>query len=219
MRLLRICGLVEQIVPHLPELGTPSGDDYPVRVPSDPIAKALAKFPAPQREALAETRARIAAALPGAHEEIAWGMPAFLIGDDNVLCYSGFSDHNSLFPGAHVQEVLVKELAGFPTTKGTIHFDRDVAFPQALLQKILKVRIAEINASYPKRGGQVREYYDNGHPKVLGKMKDDKPNGEWEWFHKDGAPMRTGAYRSGKKTGEWITYAADGTVTKVSTYK
>lgn len=190
-----------------------------MRVPSDPIAKALAKFPPAQREALAETRARIASALPGAHEEIAWGMPAFLIGDDNVLCYAGFSDHNSLFPGAHVQEVLVKELAGFPTTKGTIHFDMDAAFPVPLLQKILKVRIAEINASYPKRGGQMREYYDNGYPKVLGKMKDDKPNGEWEWFHKDGAPMRTGAYKSGKKTGEWTTYAADGTITKVSTYK
>jgi antitoxin component YwqK of YwqJK toxin-antitoxin module len=95
----------------------------------------------------------------------------------------------------------------------------DSAFPEALLQKILKVRIAEINASYPKRGGQVREYYDNGHPKVLGKTKDDKPEGPWEWFHKDGTHMRTGAYKSGKKTGEWTTYAADGTITKVSTYK
>ncbi|MFM8515830.1 MAG: DUF1801 domain-containing protein [Actinomycetota bacterium] len=188
-------------------------------MPSDPIAKALAKFPVSQREALAETRARISAALPGAHEEIAWGMPAFLIGDDNVLCYSGFSDHNSLFPGSHVQEVLVKDLAGFPTTKGTIHFDMDSAFPVALLQKILKVRIAEINASYPKRGGQVREYYDNGHPKILGKMKDEKPDGAWEWFHKDGTHMRTGAYRAGKKTGEWTTFATDGSVTKVSTYK
>jgi uncharacterized protein YdhG (YjbR/CyaY superfamily) len=188
-------------------------------VPSDPIAKALSKFPVSQREALAETRARISAALPGAHEEIAWGMPAFLIGDDNVLCYSGFSDHNSLFPGSHVQDVLVKDLAGFPTTKGTIHFDLEAAFPVALLQKILKVRIAEINASYPKRGGQVREYYVNGHPKVLGKMKDEKPHGAWEWFHRDGTHMRTGAYRAGKKTGEWTTFAADGSVTKVSSYK
>ena len=40
-----------------------------------------------------------------------------------------------------------------------------------------KVRIAEINAGYPKKSGESREFYDNGFLKASGKVKDGELHG------------------------------------------
>jgi uncharacterized protein YdhG (YjbR/CyaY superfamily) len=49
-----------------------------------------------------------------------------------------------LFPTASVIEALANELTGFSTSKGTIHFPINKPLPIALIKKLVKTRIAQI---------------------------------------------------------------------------
>ena len=182
----------------------------------------LEEFEGAQRSALAATVATARTALPGAVEVLAWGMPTFRAGDaegPNILSVTGFKNHNSLFPhSGSLAESLGEALDGWDVTKGTIHFDRDRPFPAPLLKRILKARIVEINASYPKRNGELREYYDNGFAKARGRMKGEDLTGAWQWWRRDGSLMRSGAFKTGEQVGEWITYDRQGQPHRVTDF-
>jgi len=167
---------------------------------TDEIAARLATLPPEQRSALAETRARIAGLLPGAHEVIAWQMPTFRVGQDNVVSYWGFAEHNSIFPGAGVIAACAADLVGYPTTKGTIHVPSTEAFGEPLLRRLLTARIEEINASYPKRGGMVRAYHPDGTTALTGRMRAEARTGVWTWFDPDGTVVQTTDYGPASRT-------------------
>ena len=126
----------------------------------------FARFPAAQRAALEKTAAAIRTALPHATEVISYNMPTFKIGGptgDAVVGLDGFTRHNSLFPySGGVLALLADELADYGQTKGSLHFALDRPLPTTLLKRILRVRIDEINASYPKKNGTFRKYARNG---------------------------------------------------------
>ena len=106
----------------------------------------LADVPEPARSTLKKVRAAIRSAVPAeATECISYGMPAFK--HKGVLVwFAAFSDHCSLFPTASVIEAFKKELKGFSTSKGTIHFPTDKPLPVALVKKLLKARVAQIKS-------------------------------------------------------------------------
>lgn len=168
----------------------------------------LARFDDAQQAALLGTTSSIRRALPGATEVISYGMPTFKVdGGIAVIGLDGFVRHNSLFPySGRVLSELADDLAPYEGTKGSIHFDRDRPFPAPLLKRILKVRITEINAAFPKKSGESREFYDNGFLKASGKVKDGALHGAWRWYRRDGTIMRSGSFRAGEQVGEWITY-------------
>jgi uncharacterized protein YdhG (YjbR/CyaY superfamily) len=113
----------------------------------------LARIPEPARSTLTKVRAVIRSAVPaGATEVISYGIPAFNY-KGVLVWFAAFSDHCSLFPTASVIEAFEKELRGFPTTKGTIHFPIDKPLPSALVRKMVKVRIAEMER---KKSGRSR---------------------------------------------------------------
>ncbi len=182
----------------------------------------LARFGDAQRAALLGTVATIRRALPGAVEVISYGMPTFKVdGPTGVAAIGldGFTQHNSLFPySGRVLDELAAELARYEGTKGSIHFDRDRPFPAPLLKRILAVRVAEINASYPKKTGESREFYDNGFLKASGKVKGGQLHGPWRWFRRDGTIMRSGSFRAGEQVGEWVTYDRLGEPHKVTRF-
>lgn len=164
-------------------------------------------------------RATIRGALPQADEGLAWGMPTFRIDGDAVVCFEGFKKHNSLFPmSGSVVERLAKELAGFEVSKGTIQFAADRAFPPPLLRRIVRMRVDDLNASYPKKSGEFKEFYTDGVLKARGRMKGDAMHGAWEWFRKDGTMMRSGSFKAGMQIGEWTTFDRDGRVVKVTDF-
>jgi uncharacterized protein YdhG (YjbR/CyaY superfamily) len=182
----------------------------------------LDRFGPPQRGALLATVSVIRRAIPGAAEVISYGMPTFKAGDDTgpaIIGIDGFKDHNSLFPysGAIPLE-FATELAAYPRTKGSIHFDRARPFPAPLLKRLLKARIREINASYPTKTGEVREFYDNGHLRATGRVKGDGMHGPWRWYRRDGSLMRSGSFRHGVQHGEWTTFDRAGQPVKVTTF-
>lgn len=182
----------------------------------------LDRFDGPQHSALTGTVATIRTALPGAAEVLAYGMPTFKAGDATgpaIIGLDGFTRHNSLFPySTSIASEFAAELADYPQTKGSIHFGIDEAFPAPLLKRVLKARMRDINAGYPKKGGEVKEYYDNGFLKQAGRLDGDTMVGAWRWYRRDGSLMRSGSFRKGEQTGEWITYDRAGDAHKVTRF-
>ncbi|NDE40084.1 MAG: DUF1801 domain-containing protein, partial [Actinobacteria bacterium] len=147
------------------------------------ITAHLKKFDKAQRDILSQLRKEILEELPTAKEIIKYGIPTFAIEAVPILGFDGYKAHNSLFPySGSTNKYLEKELAKYVQTKGSIHFALDKPFPRTLLKKIIKVRITQINASYPNKGGEYLEFYGNGVLKAKGKMKQGKLHGYWEWF-------------------------------------
>jgi uncharacterized protein YdhG (YjbR/CyaY superfamily) len=108
------------------------------------IDEYLAGVPEPARSTLNKIRAAIRSAAPQeATETISYGMPAFKY-KGVLVWFAAFSDHCSLFPTASVIETFKNELKGFATSKGTIQFPTDKPLPAALVKKIVKVRVAQI---------------------------------------------------------------------------
>jgi uncharacterized protein YdhG (YjbR/CyaY superfamily) len=78
---------------------------------------------------------------PQATETISYRIPAFKY-EGALVWFAAFSNHCSLFPTASVIEAFKKELKGFSTSKGTIHFPTDKPLPTALVKKLVRARIA-----------------------------------------------------------------------------
>ena len=174
------------------------------------IAAHIANFPEPQAAALSALRVALRRLAPGAIEAIAWGMPTLKVGPDQLVSYSGFARHNSLFPGPDVCGAIAREFPDVSTTKGTIHIDRDRPVALKLIRRIVKLRIAEINQSYPRAGGKTQRYFDNGYTEYTGAVREGVLHGTWRWFRRDGTIKRSGSFKHGEAVGEWVTYDASG---------
>jgi uncharacterized protein YdhG (YjbR/CyaY superfamily) len=185
---------------------------------SKAVTKHLANYPPAQRRALETIRSSLIKLLPGADEVVAWGMPSYRIDGELVLSFSGFAKHNSLFPGAGVVKAMSTTLPECKTTKGTIHLPRDTSPPLAALRTVVRARIDEINASYPKASGVTKEFYDNGFLKHRGRIKNGEMYGAWEFFRRDGSPLRSGRFDRGDQVGLWTTFDRAGAPHRVTDF-
>ena len=108
------------------------------------IDEYLAGVPEPARGTLIKTRAAIKAAAPSeATETISYSMPAFKY-KGILVWYAAFADHCSLFPTASIVEAFKHELKDYSLSKGTIRFPLDKPLPAALVKKLVKARVAQI---------------------------------------------------------------------------
>jgi len=106
----------------------------------------IAGVPEPARGTLIKMRAAIrSAAPPEATETISYRIPAFKY-KGVLVWFAAFSNHCSLFPTAAVIEAFKDELKDFSTSKGTIHFPADKPLPTALIKKLVKARVAQIES-------------------------------------------------------------------------
>jgi uncharacterized protein YdhG (YjbR/CyaY superfamily) len=170
----------------------------------------IESFPEKQAAALAAVRSGLHDLLPTAIEDLSWGMPTLRVEGIIVMSFLGFRQHNSLFPGPEVQEILGSALDGYTTTKGTIHFDQHKAPPKAFLTKLVEARITVINSTFPKKSGAFLELYKNGVVKARGSYKGEAMHGAWSFYRKDGTLMRSGSFRTGEQVGTWVTYDSAG---------
>jgi len=114
------------------------------------VAEYLARVPEPARSALSKMRAAIRSAVPReATETISYRIPAFKH-HGILVWFAAFSDHCSLFPTAAVIEAFKEELKGFSTSKGTIHFPLNRPLPVRLIKKIVKARVAQLEAKHTR---------------------------------------------------------------------
>jgi uncharacterized protein YdhG (YjbR/CyaY superfamily) len=110
------------------------------------VEEYLARLPDPARDMLSKIRDAIrSAAPPQATETISYRMPAFKY-KGVLVWYAAFANHCSLFPTAAVLEVFKNELKSFSTSKGTIQFPLDKPLPTALIKRIVKERVRQIES-------------------------------------------------------------------------
>lgn len=106
------------------------------------IAEYIARYPKPVRAKLREMRALVAAAAPGATQELKWGQPAFSQGRILVM-FGGFKKHIGFFPTPSAIRAFKQQLADYRCSSATIQFPLDQPLPGALIRRITKFRVDE----------------------------------------------------------------------------
>jgi uncharacterized protein YdhG (YjbR/CyaY superfamily) len=112
--------------------------------PPKTVDEYLAGVPEPARSTLNKVRAAIRSAVPPeATEAISYRIPAFKY-KGIFVWFAAFKSHCSFFPTASVIEAFKNDLKGYSTSKGTIQFPTDKPLPAALVKKMVKMRVAQI---------------------------------------------------------------------------
>jgi uncharacterized protein YdhG (YjbR/CyaY superfamily) len=106
----------------------------------------VASQPKEVRGLLERVRATIAKAVPGAEEQISYGIPAFKLHGRPVLYFAGWKEHYSLYPStAPLVEAFKKELAPYEVNnKGTIRFPLSEPVPVKLITALARFRAREV---------------------------------------------------------------------------
>ena len=111
------------------------------------IDEYLALVPDDARVALEKLRKTIKTAAPDTTETISYQMPTFKYQGRALVGFAAFKNHCSLFPySAKIMNLCKKELESYATSNGTIRFPVDRPLPSAVVRKIVKTRMEEIEA-------------------------------------------------------------------------
>jgi len=124
-----------------------------------PVDRILASLPDARRRALQRLRRTLHAAVPRATDCIAYGLPSLRLDGRYLVSYGAAKNHLAFYPGA-VLDPWRKDLAGFETTRGSIHFQPEGPIPAALVRRLVKARVARIagadRAVRPRRRTRAR---------------------------------------------------------------
>ncbi len=104
----------------------------------------LDSAPEPQRSTLRQLRAMLSSILPDAEEAMSYGVPAFKIRGKAVAGYAYATHHCSYFPhsGSVIEQVGPELLEGYDWAKGTLRFPVDEAPDEALVRRLVEIRLA-----------------------------------------------------------------------------
>ena len=110
------------------------------------IDKYLASVNANHRDALQKIREAIHAVAPNAEECISYGIPAFRLNGRALVFFGAWANHCAFYPGSPASlKKFRSDLKGFQLSKGTIRFSSDNPLPVALVKKLVKARVAQID--------------------------------------------------------------------------
>jgi uncharacterized protein YdhG (YjbR/CyaY superfamily) len=114
-------------------------------VPDRGVDEYLAGLDEPKRKALQQLRQTILSIVPDAEECISYGMPAYRWQGKVIAGFAAFKTHLSYLPhSGSVVEKLSDDLAGYRSTKGSLHFPIDRPLPKAIVKKLIDVRLNEV---------------------------------------------------------------------------
>jgi len=92
---------------------------------------------------LSSLRTAIQQAAPKAEETISYNMPAFK--QKKILVYyAAYKNHIGFYPTAKPLEVFAEQLTKYKTSKGAVQFALDKPLPIALIKKMVKFRLKQI---------------------------------------------------------------------------
>jgi uncharacterized protein YdhG (YjbR/CyaY superfamily) len=108
----------------------------------------MASVEEPKRSTLEALRRSILDVVPDADQCISYGMPAFKVQGKTVAGFAAFKDHLSYLPhsGSVIGE-LGDELAGYRSTKGSLHFGIDEPLPDGLVRRLIETRMRQLSLS------------------------------------------------------------------------
>lgn len=106
----------------------------------------LAKVPREKRAALESLRRTMKAAAPTATEGISYGVPMLKLGGRPLVSFGYGAEHCSFYvQSPAVMRAHAAELKPYDTSTGTIRFSADRPLPAALVTKLVKARVREID--------------------------------------------------------------------------
>jgi uncharacterized protein YdhG (YjbR/CyaY superfamily) len=111
------------------------------------VSEYLSALPEAQEKALRSLRETIRSAAPDAQETISSGVPAFRYRGKYLVSFGAAKAHVSLFVmrGAALKK-LEEDLLDYDTSNTVIRFTPDKPLPTAVVEKIVKLRMEEIDA-------------------------------------------------------------------------
>lgn len=100
-----------------------------------------------KRATLEKLRKTIRSIAPKAEEGVSYGMAAFILNGKPVAGLAAGANHCAYYPmSGSIVDALKEDLKNYETSKGTIRFPVDKPLPVSLVKKLIKARIAEIEA-------------------------------------------------------------------------
>jgi len=113
--------------------------------PGATVDEYLARVPADARAALAKLRAIIKRAAPQATEGISYQVPMFKQNGKPLVSFGAAKAHCAFYcMSPAVLRAHAAELKDYETGKGSIRFAANKPLPAALVTKLVKARIAEV---------------------------------------------------------------------------
>jgi uncharacterized protein YdhG (YjbR/CyaY superfamily) len=110
------------------------------------IDEYLANVKPDQRAVLGKLRRAIHAVAPGVEECISYGIPAFRLNGRALVFFGAWTNHCAFYPGSSVTlNEFRDDLEDFQTSKGGIRFSPDKPLPVALVKRLVKTRMADID--------------------------------------------------------------------------
>ena len=94
------------------------------------------------RPLLQAIRETIHVAAPEALEKISWQMPTFWQ-IENIVHFAAFKNHIGLYPGGEAVGMFAERLAGYKTSKGSIHFPYNKSIDHELIADIVRWRVEQ----------------------------------------------------------------------------
>ena len=116
------------------------------QVSAEEVDEYLRGLEEPKRSTLQTLRETILEIVPDAEQVISYRVPAFRVGGKSVAGFAAFKDHLSYLPfSGSVIGPLADELEGYTMTKSALHFPVDRPLPKALVKKLIRMRLAEVD--------------------------------------------------------------------------
>ena len=114
-------------------------------MPKREIDRYLEALEEPKRSTLEAVRKSILDVIPDAEQGMAYGMPAFRVEGKTVAGFAAFKHHLSYLPhSGSVLTALADDVAGYETSKGSLHFAVDKPLPKRLIKKLVVTRLREL---------------------------------------------------------------------------
>jgi uncharacterized protein YdhG (YjbR/CyaY superfamily) len=108
----------------------------------------LALVEEPKRSSLEALRRSILEAVPDAEQCLSYGLPAFKVQGRTVAGFAAFKNHLSYLP--HSGSVLGEmgdDIAGYQSTKGSLHFPVDQPLPDVLVRRLVEAKMRQLGLS------------------------------------------------------------------------
>jgi len=102
-------------------------------------------FPKDTQSVLQRLREIIKEELADPQEVISYNIPAFRVHGKNILYFSGWKKHTSIYPfSSNMQRDIAQASLYKMSGKGTIQFPLDKDLPVELIQEIVRYRLKEV---------------------------------------------------------------------------